>query len=99
MHHSKTTEYNGVNLSIAKYCRFQKLIMVELAIDKEVDGEALSLYTGQYKVPEGLRKLKTVETNVSIVQQLSFPMASTFSDRFRGLLDEMLEPESAKLVK
>ena len=42
--------------------------MVELAIDKEVDGEALSLYTGQYKVPDGLRKLKTVETNVSIVQ-------------------------------
>ena len=26
-------------------------------------------------------------------------MASSFSDRFRGLLDEMLEPESAKQVK
>ena len=61
--------------------------------------ETLSLYTGQFKVSEDLKALKTVETNVSIVQQLSFPMASAFNTQFRGLIDEMLEPESAKLVR
>ena len=59
---------------------------------------AHSLYMGHFKF-DANAKSKIVSANVNIVQQISYPIASSNAEHFRELVDTTFDTETAKLIK